>query len=387
MASIKFILASGLCALVSAIPAPQWGDYPSPSAASPPSQSCSDSYGPTSAPYLNELAQAAGLKYFGSATDQPGSGEDINYVYQLILNDTRIFGQVTPANYMKYFATEPEQGVFNYTGGQVAVDIAQDHGKVLRCHNLIWSNQLPDWVINGTWTRDSLIEVMRTHITNLVTHFADVCYAWDVVNEAIAQNGTWSPSIWYDAIGEDYFYLAFQFAAEAADSTGRDIKLYYNDYGIESPNNKSAALINTILPEFKSRGIRIDGIGLESHYTVSQTPNYTSQVETQQAYAAFGVEVAVTELDVRFEDASTARTNTSGLALQAQDYYDSVRACLDSGSCVGITVWDFYDYYSWIPSTFPGEGAADLYWEDFTRKPSYQAVADALQRVPCSVCG
>jgi endo-1,4-beta-xylanase len=75
------------------------------------------------------------------------------------------------------------------------------------------------------------------------------------------------------------------------------------------------------------------------------------------------------------------------LALQAQEYYDSVKGCVDSGPCVGVTVWDFYDYYSWIPYSFPGEGAADLYWEDFTRKPAYQAVADALQGVPCSVCG
>jgi endo-1,4-beta-xylanase len=398
MALVKVILASGFCALASAIPAPQWGDYssaPAPvsssattSVSAPPTSAYSDTYGPTNGPYLNDLAHAAGLKYFGSATDQPGTGEYTDYVYQLILNDTRIFGQVTPANDMKYFATEPDQNNFTYSGGQVTVDIAEDHGKYLRCHNLIWSNQLPDWVINGTWTRDTLIEVMRNHITNLVTHWADVCYAWDVVNEAIASNGTWSSSIWYDTIGEDYFYLAFQFAGEAADATGKDIKLYYNDYGIESSNNKSAALINTILPEFKSRGIRIDGIGLESHYVVgSGTPNYTDQVATQQAYGALGVEVAVTELDVRFEDATNARTNTSGLALQAQNYYDSVKACVDSGPCIGVTVWDFDDHYSWIPSTFAPAGAADLYWEDFTRKPAYQAAAEALQGVPCSVCG
>ena len=235
---------------------PGWPSATASAPSSPASSaSCQGYFEPLAAPYLNDLAQAAGKLYFGSATDQPGTGEDTNILYQEILNNTHIFGQVTPANYMKYFATEPEQGVFNYTGGDVAVAIARDHGKYLRCHNLIWLSQLPDWVVNGTWTADSLTEVMRTHITTLITHWADVCYAWDVINEALASNGTFSESIWYDVIGPDYFHLAFQFAQEAVEATGKDIKLYYNDYGIESPNNKSAALVN-LVKDLQSRNIR-----------------------------------------------------------------------------------------------------------------------------------
>ena len=398
-----------LCGLVAASPAPQgwdnpdpkeWNSWPqpvpsaSPSASSPAatsiipsaSASCQGYFEPLAQPYLNDLAVAAGKLYFGTATDQPGTGEDTDYLYQEILNTTSIFGQVTPANYMKYFATEPEQGVFNYTGGDVVVNIAGDHGKLLRCHNLIWQSQLPDWIVNGTWTAETLTEVMRTHITNLITHWADVCYAWDVVNEALNSNGTFSQSIWYDVIGPEYFPLAFQFAQEAVEATGKDIKLYYNDYGIESMNNKSART-RELVSELQGRGIRIDGIGLESHFTVGQSPSYEDSVETMTAYTDLGVEVAVTELDVRFDDASTARTNTSGLAMQAQGYYDSVRACVDAEGCIGITVWDFADTYSWIPQTFEGEGAADLYWEDYRRKPAYYAVGEALQGVACTNCG
>ena len=364
-----------------------WSSPTSAAPASPTSStSCRGYFEPLAAPYLNDLARVAGKLYFGSATDQPGTGEDTNILYQEILNETKIFGQITPANYMKYFATEPEQGIFNYTGGDVAVTIAKDHGKYLRCHNLIWLSQLPDWVINGTWTAETLTEVMRNHITNLITHWADVCYAWDVINEALASNGTFSESIWYDVIGPDYFHLAYQFAQEAVESTGKDIKLYYNDYGIENPNNKSAALIN-LVKDLQSRDIKIDGIGLESHFTVGQTPSYEDQVTTKQSFTALGLEVAITELDIRFEDAATARTNTSGLALQAQNYYDSVKSCVNVDGCVGITVWDFDDQYSWIPQTFEGEGAADLYWEDFQRKPAYYACADALQGQECTVCG
>lgn len=107
---------------------------------------------------------------------------------------------------MKFFATEPEQGVFNFTGGQVAVDIATDHGKYLRCHNLIWLSQLSDWVVNGTWTAETLTAAMKTHIQTLITHWQDVCYSWDVVNEALAANGSFASSIWVCLMSEPLEY-------------------------------------------------------------------------------------------------------------------------------------------------------------------------------------
>ncbi|EHY53758.1 hypothetical protein HRR83_003972 [Exophiala dermatitidis] len=356
---------------------------PTSSSAAAPPPSCTAYFEPTAPPYLNDLAKAAGKLWFGSATDQPGSGEDENILYQTILNNTNIFGQITPANYMKFFATEPEQGVFNFTGGQVDVDIAKDHGKYLRCHNLVWVSQLSEWVVNGTWTPDTLTAVMENHIKTLITHWQDVCYSWDVVNEALASNGSFASSIWYDTIGPEYFFLAYQFAQEAVEATGKDIKLYYNDYGIEDTGNKTQALYG-LIGELKSRGIRIDGVGLESHFSVGETPSLADQVAAKQGYIDLGLEVAVTELDVRFVEANA--TNATGFAIQAQNYYDSVSSCVQVDGCVGVTVWDFDDQYSWIPSSFPGQGAADLYNADFTRKPAYYAVAEALQSVPCSVC-
>jgi endo-1,4-beta-xylanase len=188
-----------------------------------------------------------------------------------------------------------------------------------------------------------------------------------------------------DTIGPSYFPLAFKFAQQAVASTGKDIKLYYNDYGIENIGNKSDR-VRELITDLHSQGIQFDGVGLESHFTVGQTPSYADQTANMKAFTDLGVEVAITELDIRFEDASTAKTNTSGLALQAQEYYDSVKACVDVEGCVGITVWDFQDAYSWIPLTFEGEGAADLYWEDYRRKPAYYAVGEALSGEECTVC-
>ncbi len=312
------------------------------------SSPCQGYFEPLAAPYLNDLAVAAGKLWFGSATDQPGTGEDTNILYQTILNDTHIFGQITPANAMKFVLTEPEQNVFNYTGGDIDVAIAQDHGKYLRCHNLVWATQISDFVTDGNWTADELTAIMQNHINNVVGHFGSACYSWDVVNEALNSNGTFSASVWYDTIGPEYFYLAFQFAQEAVDALpagSRKPKLYYNDYGIESPGNKSTATEN-LVKELQARNIRIDGVGLESHFEVGGTPSQQNQTAQKEAYIALGVEVAVTELDIRFVQANL--TNSTAFAKQAQNYYDSVLSCVEVEGCVGITVWDFDDQYRYV---------------------------------------
>lgn len=243
--------------------APQWSNW------QPSASSSSAAYSPTSPPYLNELAKKAGKLYLGTATDQPGTGEDTDTTYQTILNDTRIFGQITPANGMKGVNTEPGLGVFNYTMGQVAVDIARSQGKVLRCHNLVWASQQPEWLTDPSynWTRETLLPQMKLHIQTLITHWADVCHAWDVVNEAYASNGTLSASPWLSVIGDDYVELAYQYAHEAVQSTGKNIKLYYNDYGIESPSNKTNAVYALVQTLQSKYGISLS-VGLESHFTV-----------------------------------------------------------------------------------------------------------------------
>lgn len=321
---------------------------PTSTSSSAPTPSCSGYFEPLAAPYLNDLAQAAGKLWFGSATDQPGTGEDTNILYQEILNDTHIFGQITPANMMKFQLTEPEQNVFNFTGGDIDVAIAKDHGKYLRCHNLVWVSQVSDWVLDGNWTADQLTAIMENHINNVVSHWGSNCYSWDVVNEALNSNGTFSSSIWYDTIGEEYFYLAFQFALAAINALPAGSpkpKLYYNDYGIESPGNKSTA-VQGLITSLRSRGLQIDGIGLESHFEVGGTPSLEDQIATKQAYTAMGVEVAVTELDIRFVQANL--TNATAFAEQAQNYYDTVSSCMEVEDCIGITVWDFDDQYRYV---------------------------------------
>ena len=278
----------------------------------------------------------------------------------------------------------------------MVLDIAEDHGKLVRCHNLVWVSQLADWVTNGNWTAETLTAVMKNHIQTLITHWGDRCYSWDVINEALAGNGSFSSSIWYDTIGPEYFFLAFQFAQEAVEANNLKVKLFYNDYGIETPGNKSAALA-ALVTEAQSRGIRIDGVGLESHYALGEAtnppPTLSALLAQQSAYTALGINTAVTELDVRFNFTypgyETALTNYTALAQQAQVYYDSVASCVQTAGCIGVTQWDFDDEYSWIPNTFAGEGGADFYsntTSGLVRKPAYYAAADAIVGIPCGEC-
>lgn len=166
-------------------------------------------------------------------------------------------------------------------------------------------------------------------------------------------------------------------------ATGKDIKSYYNDYGIESPSNKTTAVV-MLVKELQARGIKIDGVGFESHFEVGGTPSKADQMAAMAEFTALGLDVAQTEIDIRF---TSLPYNDTGLMVQKKNYYDTVSACIDTPRCIGMTVWDFVDQYSWVPGTFTGEGGADLYGlyaQNYTRKPAYDGCAEAIMGVPCA---
>lgn len=173
---------------------------------------------------LNTAAKAFGKLYFGSATD---NNELTDLEYVAILSDSNEFGQITPGNSMKWDTIEPSRGTFNYANGDAIAELAEKNGQLLRCHTLVWYNQLPSWVTNGGFDNATLIEILQNHITEEVTHYKGKCYAWDVVNEAISDDSgaPLRDNIFLSTIGEAYMPIAFA-AAAAADP---DAKLYYND--------------------------------------------------------------------------------------------------------------------------------------------------------------
>lgn len=229
--------------------------------------------------------------------------------------------------------------------------------------------------------------VLKNHITNVVKHYKGRCYAWDVVNEgmhqlisdacpgsnalilALNEDGSYRDSIFYRTIGEAYLPIAFA-AAAAADS---DVKLYYNDYNIEWGGNKAAGAVK-IVKLIQSYGVKIDGVGLQGHFIVGNTPGKNDLASTLKTYTALGVEVAYTEVDVRMETPAT----DAKLAQQSTDYQNLVQACVETPKCVGFTIWDWTDKYSWVPSTFPGQGAACPWDENLKKKPAYTGLLKGL---------
>ncbi|KAI1360987.1 family 10 glycosyl hydrolase [Xylaria arbuscula] len=332
---------------------------------------------PGASAQLNKLAQAAGKLYFGSATD---NGELTDTAYLAILSDTDEFGQITPGNAQKWQYIEPSQGTFAYDSGDVIADLAATNGQLLRCHTLVWYSQLPSWVSSGTWTVDTLTSVIETHISNVVGHYAGQCYSWDVVNEALADDATYRSNVFYNTLGTDYFGIAFAAAAEA----DPDAKLYYNDYNIESTGSKQAATVK-ILNLIQAAGARVDGVGMQAHLIVGSTPSQSSIQAAIQSYVAAGVtEVSFTELDIRF---TSLPSTASGVAQQATDYGTVTAACLAEEACVGITIWDYTDKYSWIPNTFSGQGDACLYDADLNKKAAWTTVSSLLAAAATGVSG
>jgi endo-1,4-beta-xylanase len=226
-------------------------------------------------------------------------------------------------------------------------------------------------VSSGTWTAESLTAVIEKHITNLMTHYKGKCLAWDVVNEALQENGDFRESVFYKVLKEDFIPIAFK-AAAAADP---DAKLFYNDYNIESENAKQKGALK-IVDIIKQAGAKIDGVGLQAHFIVGQTPSRSALASVLNSFVDAGVtEVTYTELDIRFD---SLPASASGQEQQATDYVNVVGACLDVTACVGVTIWGFTDKYSWIPATFPGQGEACLFSSDLTPKPAYTSVSSLL---------
>ncbi|MGW2279026.1 endo-1,4-beta-xylanase [Streptomyces sp. NPDC001770] len=309
---------------------------------------------------LHELAAAQG-KYFGSATDNP---ELTDAAYTATLGSE--FGQITPGNSMKWDTTEPVQGQFNFAKGDVITDFAAQHGQTVRGHTLVWHSQLPSWV--GALPSAQVEAAMTHHITEEATHYRGAVAAWDVVNEPFNEDGTFRTSPFYNAMGTGYVATALRAAHEA----DPDAKLYLNDYNIEGLGAKSDAMY-ALVTELLAEGVPLDGVGMQAHLAVQYGFPYQMRANMQR-FADLGLDVAVTELDVRMElPADAAKTTT-----QSSYYRQVVEACLAVGRCVGITVWDYTDKYSWVPSTFPGQGAANLYDENLAPKPAFSAVRTAL---------
>lgn len=309
---------------------------------------------------LRDLAAAKG-KVIGTAV----TGSRLTGTYGDIAGTQ--FSSLTPGNAMKWGSVEPTRGTFNWSEADQIVAFARAHGQQVRGHTLVWHSQNPSWLTNGTWSAAQLSTLLQNHITTEVSRYRGQVASWDVVNEPFNEDGTYRSDLWYDNLGPSYIAQALTWA-RAADP---DAKLYINDYNVEGVGAKSDALYN-LVKSLKAQGVPIDGVGLQAHLILGQVPATLRQ--NIQRFADLGVDVSVTELDVRMQLPSTA----AKLTQQAADYKAVFAACVAVARCAGVTVWGFTDSDSWIPDVFSGYGAATPYDENYAPKPAYYAIAEAL---------
>lgn len=310
-------------------------------------------------PSLRTLAESKGI-YFGTAISQFDLG---NATITGLASSQ--FGMLTPTNEMKWDTVESSPGNFNFGPGDRLVSFAQANSMKTRGHTLVWHSQLPSWVSN--LPNSQVQGAMRNHITTTATHYKGKLYAWDVVNEMFNEDGSFRNDAFYRAMGSGFVADALR-TARAADPSA---KLYLNDYNTEGLNAKSDAMYN-LAKSLKSQGVPLDGIGFQGHFILGQIPS--SLKANLERFTALGLEVAITELDVRMP----LPADGAKLAQQGRDFASVTNTCLAVKGCVGISQWAVGDPDSWVPGTFPGEGAATLYDNNYQPKPAYTATVNAL---------
>ncbi|WP_171074929.1 endo-1,4-beta-xylanase [Nonomuraea basaltis] len=293
----------------------------------------------------------------------------------------RHFNGITPGNELKWDATEPREGEFNFADGDHLVNFGVEHGMTIRGHTLAWHSQTPAWVFEGA-DKQTLLRRLENHVRTLVTRYKGKISAWDVVNEVVDENQPdgLRRSKWYEIAGLDFIRTAFRVAREA----DPDAKLYINDYNTEFPRKREA--LYALVKRLKDEGVPIDGVGHQLHLNIEQPP--ASYVEdTIERFATLGVDQQVTELDVSIYTDFVSSYDTIPPELLAEqghrykELFDAFRR--QAGNLSSVTVWGESDDVSWLQSwPIPRLNAPLLFDHDLQAKPAYWAVVDPSKLPP-----
>ncbi len=313
---------------------------------------------------LRAAAEARGMR-IGSSVDEDALRTDADYAGVL----AREFDSLTPENSMKFAESHPAPFRYTFADGDAVVDFAAKHDMQVHGHVLVWHEQLPKWLTHGHWTHAQLRKILREYIFRIVGHYRGRVNVWDVVSEAIDDNGAMRQTFWSRGLGPDYIALAFQWAHEA----NPDALLLYNDYGGDGDGAKADAIFK-LVQRLHEHGVPISGVGLQMHTSVDAPPDSKAVSANMARLQQLGLQVYITEMDVMIKLPVTP----AKLEAQAGIYRNMMSACLAAENCHNFTSWGFTDRYSWIPQFFPGNGAALIFDEQMQPKSSYWALMDAL---------
>ena len=305
----------------------------------------------------------------------------------------REFNSITSENVLKWERVHPQPDRYDFAPPDAYVAFGERHGMFIVGHTLVWHSQTPRWVFQNAQgqplTRDELLARMKDHISTVVGRYKGRIKGWDVVNEALNEDGTLRQSPWYRIIGPDYIEKAFQFAREADPNA----QLYYNDYNLDYPAKRDGAV--RLIRSLQERGVRIDGVGSQAHHKLT-TPTVAQIDSSLRMLGATGVKVHITELDVDMLPQAT-RNATADVSVRAgaapnldpykaglpdsmqqahaKRYEDVFRVYLAHKDVIDrITFWGVADHDSWLNGwPVPGRTNYPLLFDRQNKpKPAYQ---------------
>jgi endo-1,4-beta-xylanase len=290
------------------------------------------------------------------------------------------FNSVTPTSSMKWTTTEPDEGTFTFGDADAIVNFATANRIKVRGHTLVWHRQVPPWVFQDaagkpmTPTAENkalLLSRMESHIKTIVGRYRGQIYAWDVVNEVIANDGSMRDSPWFQIAGLDYIRRAF-ITAHAADP---DAVLCVNDFDLTRPERRDA--MYNLVSQLRSDGVPVNCIGSQMHSNI-EAPSASDAAATIDKFANLGVDQHITELDISIytDDSSSYSTIPAGLLARQAAAYKSLFEVFRSrrGKISSVTLWGLADDDTWLDS-FPIERTdAPLLFDDALRpKPAFWA--------------
>jgi endo-1,4-beta-xylanase len=313
---------------------------------------------------LRSLAETRSFQIGAAADAAPATG-DARYIDRL----SGEFNSLTPGNELKFGPLRPTRQTYSWGDADRLVAFAESNSMRVRGHTLLWHQQNPHWLSSGNYNRDQLLAILEDHVKTVVGRYKGRIAAWDVLNEAIDDDGSLRETLWLEGIGPEYIDLAFQWAHEA----DPEALLFYNDYSAEGLGTKSDAVYDLVV-DLKSNGVPIDGVGMQMHFSTEWSPPTADVAANVQRLANAGLLVQITEMDVRIP----MPARQVELRAQAELYRSMLQICLDAPNCFSFTIWGVSDANSWRPGHFEGYGAGLIFDEDYEPKPAYFTVRDAL---------
>lgn len=326
---------------------------------------------------LRELADKCGI-WVGTTVDELMKPS----AHPLLLEN---FNKVTIEAF-HWRLIRPDKDSYDFSGTDYSVNTAlKNNIRQLEAHHLVWAAQLPGWLTHGNFTRDELIEILREHIMTVVGRYKGKVTTWSVVNEVYTYE-TIDPAknFWYRRIGPEYIEMAFRWAKEADPNAVLIWNDYSNEDRVDPARRNVIDLTYNKIKELKSKGVPIDGMGMQMHlhnpFIPAQIdPNKSEVIKNMKRFGELGLKVYITEFDVNLNDLQDM-PRAKRWAYQARLYGDMLEASLESGVCESFSIFGLSDTRSWYDVVKIKNAEPLPFDKNYHPKPAYYALLDVLSK-------